>query len=250
MKSNLLSEIQQILEREDRMKVTLPIPHYLFVQRYGREITEDMQKIAELFGYKEWFSFDTNRPQKDGKLLSYFKMELDKHAGLGREYTGCVLLEISEEVEEKELEEILYYIDSYKERLHCIYTMKTSEEVKMVQKHLEKYGFVRVVQGEQYDANEQIEIFQNTLEAYQFQLNEEAEHYVTEFFRKREWEETDVVKKRIENIAKELVYSNLIREEAEKNIITKDEVEQVLISLQSEPARKKQIGFVTGGAEL
>ena len=45
----------------------------------------------------------------------------------------------------------------------------------MVRKHLEKYGFVRVVQGEKYAASEQMEIFQNTLEAYQFQLNEEAE---------------------------------------------------------------------------
>ena len=250
MKSNLLSEMQQILEREDKMKVTLPIPHYLFVQRYGREIIDDMQEIAELFGQKEWFFFDTSRPQKDGKLLSYFNIELDRHAGLGREYTGSILIELSGEEDEKELEELFHYIDSHKERLHCIYTMKVSEEVKMVRRHLEKYGFVRVVPGEKYDSYEQIEIFQDTLEAYQFQLDEEAERYVTKFFRKREWEETDAVKKRIENIAKELVYGNLIREEAEKNIITKDEVEQVLASLQSEPARKRQIGFVTGGAEL
>ena len=250
MKSNLLSEIQQILEREDRMKVTLPIPHYLFVQRYGREITGDMQEIAALFGQKEWFSFDTNRQQKDGKLLSYFKMELDRHAGLGREYTGSILIELSGEEDEKELEELFHYIDSHKERLYCIYTMKVSEEVKTVRKHLEQYGFVRVVQGEKYDAYEQIEIFQDTLESYQFQLNEEAEHYVTEFFRKREWEETDAVKKRIENIAKELVYGNLIKEETEKSIITKEEVEQVLISLQGEPAKKRQIGFVIGGTEL
>lgn len=250
MNSNLLAEIQQILEREDRMKVALPIPHYLFVQRYGREITDDMQKIAELFGQKEWFVFDATKQSNDGKLLSLFKMDLDRHAGLGREYTGSILIELSGEEDEKELEELFHYIDSHKERLHCIYTMKVSEEVKIVRTHLEKYGFVRVAQGERYDVNEQIEIFQDTLQAYQFQLNEKAEHYVTEFFRKREWEETDAVKMRIENIAKELVYGNLIKEETEKSIITKEEVEQVLASLQSEPARKRQIGFVIGGTEL
>lgn len=250
MKSSLLSEIQQILEREDRMKVTLPIPHYLFVQRYGREITDDMQKIAEMFGHKEWFDFDVARKPNDGKLLSYFKMELDRHAGLGREYIGSVLIEFSGEEDEKELKEILHYIDSQKGRLHCIYTMKVSEEVTMVRKHLEKYGFVRVVQGEKYDASEQMEIFQNTLEAYKFQLNEEAEQYVTEVFQKKEWEETDAVKKRIKNIVEELVYGNLIREETEKNIITQEEAEQVLASLQSEPAKKRQIGFVIGGTEL
>jgi len=209
-----------------------------------------IQEIAELFGQKEWFVFDATKQPNDGKLLSHFKMELDKHAGLGREYTGSILIELSGEEDEKELEELFHYIDSHKERLRCIYTMKVAEEAKMVRKHLEKYGFVRVVQGEKYDAYEQIEIFQDTLELYRFQLNEEAEHYVTEFFRKREWEETDVVKMRIENIAKELVYGSLIREEAEKNIITKEEVEEVLASLQSEPAGKRQIGFVIGGTEL
>lgn len=57
-------------------------------------------------------------------------------------------------------------------------------------------------------------------------MNVKIRGYAIEFFRKREWEET------------------------EKSIIIKEEVEQVLASLQSEPARKRQTGFVTGGAEL
>ena len=58
------------------------------------------------------------------------------------------------------------------------------------------------------------------------------------------------MKKRIKNIVEELVYGNLIREETEKNIITQEKAEQVLASLQSEPAKKRQIGFVIGGTEL
>lgn len=248
MKSNLLSEMQQILDHEEMMNVALPIPTYLYVQRYGRDIEEEMPEISRALGQKEWFPFSTNNQQKEGNLLRHFKMELERHSGLGKEYAGSVLIELSGEEDTKELEEILDYIESQKQRLHCVYTTKMLESVPEMRRQLENHGFVRVVQGEKYDAYEQIEIFQNTLETYHFELEEEARHYITEFFRIKEWQEHEAVKIRIQNLAKEMVYSKLLGGEERKTVVTKEEVEQVLASLQEEPVKKRQIGFVLGGA--
>ena len=66
-------------------------------------------------------------------------MALERHSGIGKEYTGSVLVEFSGMEEEKELEELLDYIDRQRNRLHCIYTIKASEEVKDIKEKLENY---------------------------------------------------------------------------------------------------------------
>lgn len=251
--NNLLTEIRQILGKEDTHKGRLPIPNYLFVQQYGRDITEEMPQIAALFGQAEWFPFDVGAQQTEGNLLSHFKMELIRHAGVGREYCGSILIELSspaEEKEEKELEELLNYIDSQKNRLHCVYTMRGQDAVEQVKKQLENYGFVRVVYAKPYEADEQIKIFLNTLQEYQFQADAEAKRYAKAFFSEKEWDSSDSVKIRIGNIAKEIVYSSFINEEVQDNIIRKEAVERVFASLAKEVTKKRQIGFVIGGTEL
>lgn len=253
MKNNLLTEMQQILGREDARKGSLPIPNYLYIQQYGRDLVDEMPQIAALFGQTEWFSFDTGAQQKEGNILSHFMMELNRHAGVGREYSGSILIELStpeEEKEEKELEELLSYIDSQGNRLHCVYTMREQENVDKVKKQLENYGFVRVVYAKPYQADEQMEIFLDTLQTYQFQADTEAKRCAEAFFQEKEWETSDAVKIRIENIAKEIVYCSFVNEEVQDNIVQKEEVEQVLASLAKEMTKKRQIGFVIGGAEL
>jgi len=253
MKNNLLAEIQQILEREDARKGSLPIPNYLFVQQYGRDITEEMPQIAALFGQAEWFTFDNGVQQKEGNLLSHFKLELNRHAGIGREYSGSILIELSapeNEKEEKELEELLSYIDSQKDRLHCVYTMRGQEAVDRVRKRLENYGFVRVVYAKPYRVDEQTAIFSDTLQMYRFQADEEAERCAEAFFEGKEWDTSDAVKIRIENIAKEIVYQSFINEDAQDNIVRKEEIERVFAALLKETTKKRPIGFAVGGAEV
>lgn len=250
MKSNLLREIQQLFDNREGMETRIPVPSYLFVQRYGRQIQDDMKEMSEVFGQKEWFEFSYTKVKKEEKLITAFKMELERHSGIGKEYTGSVLVEFSGMEEEKQVEELLDYIERQKHRLHCIYTIKASEEVADIKEQLENYGFVRIVQGEEYEAYEQIEIFRETIEGYQFQLEEEAEEYVTDFFEKQKWQEEDMVKIRIQNMAKEIVYNKLMEEGHKDKLLKKEEVESVLHSLKSNKAQKRQIGFVMGGAEL
>lgn len=249
MKSNLLKEIQQLFDREC-IGNNIPVPSYLFVQRYGREIQEDMKEIAALLGQKDWFCFGCGAIKNDENLLNGFKMALERHSGIGKEYTGSILIEFTGNEEEKEIEKLLDYIEGQKHRLHCIYTVKSSEDVKKMKERLENYGFVRVVQGEEYEASEQIEIFRETLKTYQYRLEEDAKDYIEEFFEKQKWQEEDVVKVRIQNMAKEIVYNKLMDETDSDRDLKKAEVESVLHSLQSAKTQKRQFGFVMGGAEV
>ena len=250
MKNNLLKEIRQLFENKEDIRVMIPVPSYLFVQKYGRQIHADMKEITELFGWKEWFLFCCSNIKNEEKLLTGFKMALERHSRIGKEYTGSVLVEFSGMEEEKQIEELLDYIDRQKQRLHCIYTIKASEEVQNIKEKLENYGFVRVVQGEEYKSSEQIEIFQETINMYQFRLEEDAEDYVVDFFGKLKWQEEDAVKIRIQNMAKEIVYNRLMEGRKDENFLKKEEVESILHSLQSGKMQKRQIGFVMGGAEV
>ena len=155
MKSNLLNEMQQLFSAEC-MGDTIPIPSYLFIQRYGREIQEEMQEITSLLGQKDCFFFCSVGRKSGEKLVTNFQMALERNSGIGKDYSGCILIEFSGKEEEKEIEELLDYIDSQRARLHCIYTTKTAEKVKELKELLENNGFVKVVYGEEYEVVEQI----------------------------------------------------------------------------------------------
>ena len=114
---------------------------------------------------------------------------------------------------------------------------------------MEKYGFVRVVRGEEYETFEQIEIFQEVIKLCQLQLEEDAEKYIVDFFEKLKWQEEDVVKIRIQNMAKEIVYNKLMENGDKEKNIKKEDVESVLHSLKVNKGMKRQIGFVRGGVE-
>ena len=249
MKSNLLKEMQQLFDRNQDGN-NIPVPNYLFVQRYGREINGEMNEITSLLGQKGWFSFSTNSIKNNEKLLTGFQVELERNAGVGKEYAGSVLIEFSGNEEEKELEDLLDYIDSQKYRLRCVYTIKDSENTKDIKGLLENYGFVRVVQGEEYEVSEQMAIFTDTMALYDYKLEKTAKEYIDEFFGKQKWKEEDAVKIRIQNIAKEIVYNKLMKPEGKGKVVRKAEVENVIQLMQCEKTTKRQMGFVMGGAEV
>ena len=248
MQSNLLSEMKQLLGVN--MGNNIPIPSYLFVQRYGREIQDEMQEIARLLGQKDWFFFCSAGVKNSEKLLTGFQMDLERHSGIGKDYAGCILIEVSLKEDKNELEELLDYIHSQKARLHCIYTIKDTEDVKELKELLDNYGFVKVVQGEEYKISEQVEIFLDTLNLYEFEVEEKTREFIVEFLKKQKWQEEDRVKIRIQNMAKETIYNRLLNSNYSDKIIGKDEVEAVLHSNQEYKRHKRQMGFVMGGVEL
>jgi len=243
MKSNLLQEMGRIFAREEEMKHPLPMPIYLFIQNFGRSIEDDMKEIAELFHKKQWFSFKTGHRETDRSILAKFLLEQECQSSIGKEYDGCVLVELSGEEPENELAEFLDYINEQKERLNCIFTMKPTDAVADVRRQLAADSFLRVIYGEKYDAFEQIEIFLGILEKYQLTLDESAQKEVRDFCKEKEWKEIDTVEIQISNIAKEIVYEKYLEEEQQNRHVTREEVLKALSRLE-EPQKKRQIGFV------
>ena len=83
-----------------------------------------------------------------------------------------------------------------------------------------------------------------------FESREDAEKYIVDFFEKLKWQEEDVVKIRIQNMAKEIVYNKLMENGDKEKNIKKEDVESVLHSLKVNKGMKRQIGFVMEGAEI
>ena len=255
MKSNLLQELEQIVAYEDRMDMVLPIPSYLFVQKYGRSIEAEMPKIAELLGKKEWFFFRADISQEKS-ILNRFLIEQECKTNVGREYEGCILLELTGAENEKELLEFINYIESQKQRLCCIYTTKESEKAAEIKRKLSIYGFVRQIDGESFHVFEQLEVFENTLKNYQFVITGAARIKLAEWFRKTKWQEEDAVITQIQNMAKLLVYQKLlemkpnmentskIKGEKKEVLLDKEEIENVIREAEGKTETKRQIGFV------
>lgn len=255
MKSNLLQELEQIVAYEDQMDMVLLIPSYLFVRKYGRSVEAEMPEIAALLGKKEWFFFRADISQEKS-ILNRFLIEQECKTNVGREYEGCILLELTGAENEKELLEFLNYIESQRQRLTCIYTTRESKEAAEIKKKLSVYGFVRQIDGESFDAFEQLEIFENTLKKYQFSITGGARIKLAEWFRKKKWQEEDAVITQIQNMAKSVIYQKLLNMkpdiesskkasgEKKEVFLGKEEIENIIQETEGKTETKRQIGFV------
>lgn len=240
MKNNLMNEIEQIVARRKDGKSYVPMPTYLYVEHYGRNIEENMKDISHLFGEKNFFTFKMNRMQKQETPLRNFQVELDKHAELGKEFIGCVLIEISEEAGTEELADFFEYIAG-QESLKCLFAIK--EDAEEIQELLEQHFFVRVVEGQKYTTEEQLEILNEVFAEAQFVINVEAMKIFEKFFTEKEWQTGDMVENRIRNIARNLVYEKMMQEESFERGISKEDAEAAVKKLWKEPQKKNVIGF-------
>lgn len=243
MKNSLLIEIEKILKQQEVLQITLPLPRYLFVERYGRSIEKDMEQITALFEKKQWFLFRTGGRESNENILTRFLLEEERHAGLGKAYEGCVLAELSGD-EDSALEEFLSYIGEHSERIRCIFTTKKINKVSGIKRLLSEDGFTRVVFGEIYDTDEQITLFMNVMECYQIRLEEDVQQEVIRFFEEKEWKETDVVEVKITNMAKSIVYQKILHMESQNMIVSKEDMNQAIRELTEESWKTRQIGFV------
>ena len=240
MKNNLVSEIEQLVGRRQNSNAYIPMPTYLYVEHYGRNIEDNMKEITTLFGEKDFFIFKTSRIQKLESLVRSFQMKLEKHAALGKEFSGCVLVELSEEMEQEELPDFLEFV-ARQEDLRCLFTIKDNSEE--IQELLEQYFFVRVVEGQKYNCTEQLEILNQVFAEAEFIADIGAMKVFEKFFAKKEWQEGDMVQNRIQNIAKNLVYEKLMQEEVPEKCISQEDAENVVKKLLKESQKRTVIGF-------
>lgn len=242
---SVLSEINQVKRCEEDRKCRLPRPYYLFVQRYGRSVEQEMPEIARLLGDGTWFFFSTEGKKKDVSITSRFLVEQEKYAGIGKMFQGCVLVELSGQEEPKELFEFLSYIQQKTQQFCCVFSTCAMDCAEKILDTLEQHFFVRMVEGEKFNSAEQKELFLGVLREFGFAPVERLEREVEQLFLDVYWEETDMVQNKIENLARNIVYEKLLGPETEQ-VITPEEVREAAAGLRRETEKMRRIGFVRG----
>lgn len=243
----VLEEINQVKKCEESRQQKLPQPHYLFVQKYGRNLEAEMPEIAAKLGNGTWFSFCTEGKKKDVSITNRFLVELEKHAELGKKFGGCALVELTGGEEPKELFEFLSYIRQQESGFGSVFSTRSMDCVDDIRKSLEQHFFVRVIDGEKYDSTEQVLLFLNVLESFGFSLEGTAYNAVEEIFSNINWEETDMVRNKIENLARNMVYEKLMLSE-EGQVVSAEEIKTAAAGLKKETEKVRKIGFVGGMA--
>jgi len=246
MKSNLILELQRITGSKAVNK-DFPMPCYLFIQKYGRNIQNELGEIAKLLGREKHFSFKTDASMREETLLRKFLLEEDKHAELGKQYSGCVLIELTGEEPEEEVFSFLDYLDRHQQRIDYLFTTKNHQKSDEIRRSLEQFFFVRVLEGTKYEAQEQLVLFEKGMEAYQFEMAEDARAELVEYFESKEWKEEDLVEKRIRNLVSNIVYSSMLDNVEDRKIIDRGDVALALKKVMDNSEKKSTIGFVIGG---
>lgn len=246
MSNKIYREIEKINEIEGTHGVLLPKPYYLYVQKYGREIADDMDSIAKIAGKKEWFRFKVGGHVEADSIVNEFHMELKKHASVGKAYRDSVLIEFFENVREQELKEFIRVLKQEEGNYYYLFSVQKEQDEESVEALLEQYFFIRTVDAEAYTWEEQFDIFEKTIEQYDFSMTRDAAARMKNYFIEKEWHEEDAVAQKIENMAKTLVYDRL-QEESSKYKIGVKQVENMLEQEKERQPERRMIGFQLGG---
>ncbi|MBQ7863625.1 MAG: hypothetical protein IJ353_04050 [Lachnospiraceae bacterium] len=241
---SILEELNKVKACEQERNVKLPKPYYLFVQNYGRNPETELTEIAKSFGNGKWFSFLAESQKQNVTILNRFLIESEKHAEIGKSFQGHALIELTGNEEPKELSELLNYINQNARQFQCIFTTRMLEGAEEIKNCLEQHFFVREISGKEYEAEEQSTIFLRVLVEYGFEVDQLTEVLGT-MFSEIQWEETDMVQSRIENLARNIAYNKMLEPEAALSV-TADEVKDALRELKKEPEVTRRIGFVRG----
>ncbi len=242
MQNNLVSEIQKLVEGKKLADADIPMPAYLYIQRYGRKLEKEIEEIAGLLGERQYFTFKAGRVQRENTILRSFLMELEKNALVGKEFAGCVLVELPEVEEAEELEDFLEYVSGQKQ-IKCIFTIHAKQSEEKMCQLLEQYFFVRVVAGQEYDCEEQVDLIKSVFHTYDFETDPEAIKEFEAFLAGWEWEETDMVENLVQNIARNLVYEKRMEESDNSHSISGNDARNVIQKMQKSAMRRSSIGF-------
>lgn len=247
---HIAEEMEQIKNMETREGISVPLPHYFYIQRYGRKIEEQMTDIISKIGKREWFLFRTDSAFRQEGLLRSFLLELEKHAKLGREYQECVVLEFDEDIcQQDELYKLFEYLKSREEQFYFLFTMKQTKNTVSIQRCMEQYFFVRTIYAEPYQTDEQLEFIRDACEEYQCGLHEDAVQVLWDGLADKKWEENEFVACNLKNSVYRLIYESAIEGEfkGKRLSLSKDMAMKFLEHLDRKIVEKMAIGFCKGG---
>ena len=226
----------------------VPIPKFFYIQRYGRRVEDEIDKILPYIGNKSWFLFKTDGRFRTENLLQSFVLELDKYASVGKAYNECVLIEFTEDVCWKSgFVEFLEYLRSQQDSFNFIFTMRESKNTATIQKCLEQYFFVQRVDAKKYEVKEQMELIRQLCMEYKMSLDIKASEMLQKSLENKEWNTKDYVLQKLTNATNKMIY-DLLRENPDGvNVLSKEDANQILKNVESAREKIHTIGFRQGG---
>ena len=238
MKHSILKEVEQIKETENTKGIKFPKTSYIFVENYGRTIHKEMQKLTELSGKKGWFVFQAVKHQG---VYQEFTVELSKHAMLGKEFEGCILIEVSWQVEKNELRQMLEYLKEQENKINFFFSVKEEKIAKELKAEMDRYFFTRMLEGEVYSQEEQLRILMEELEKYELYVEESVKQEVLKLLAGLSWQTTDLVEHTLQNVARKLAYEKMLEDSSDG--LLEEDIKKALEEVNPY-SQKNRIGFV------
>lgn len=242
--NTILQELNKIKDVEINEGTAAPIPNYLYIQRYGRRAQEQMDNILSKIGKKDWFFFRTQEQSEKEKLIEKFRIDLHRHADTGKEYTGCLLIEISKEtLMGEELSGFFEYLKEKERQLYYLFTIKNAKDAESVHKCIGQYFFTRIVYAEEYSIEEQFDIIRNTCDEYGFGIGDSEQSFIMRGLEDRKWKASEHVEFILQNVVRAVIYEAMLEDKARERLISAELSRKLLEHLQKTAEKEKIMGF-------
>lgn len=244
----MIKEITGIKGLESKAGINVPMPKFIYIEKYGRRPEEQMEDILSAFGKKEWFLYQTDVRFHEGGILENFIMELKKHAKIGKPYEEFVLIELSDTIHMDEgFKNFLAYLKMEEPRMNFMFVMKQSKNTVQVQQCMEQYFFVKTICAEKYSVWEQLESIRDTCNRYGFEISEDAERIFRDSLEKKEWEAEENVICILNNKVCGMIYDAAVSNSESKQIVTGEMASRMISQLAKGKERKIKFGFCVEG---
>lgn len=241
---NIVNEINQIRNMEQSEAVNIPLPHFCYIQRFGRKIEEQMPEILALIGKKKWFLFQTNPVYRKERLLCSLLLELEKHTEPGKEYHECVIIEIEDDFcGQDEWQGFLEYLQSRENQFYFIFTMKQTRNIRSILQGIEQYFFLRTIEAEPYKVEEQLDMIRNHSRKCGVVLDGADINTLYEELAGKKWKENEWVARKLETAVYHSLYQIAIEEQSMGKDMSQEIARRILEYLDRTPMKEKVIGF-------
>ena len=242
--NSIIQELHKIKEIESHEGIKVPLPKFFYVQRYGRKVQEQVQEMLQTVRRKEWFLFKTEESFPEAGLRRNFVTELEKHAGIGKKYEGCVLIELSKQtLLREEFTEFLEFLKDREDQLYYLFTTKRPKDAVSVQRCIEQYFFVRTVYAESYSVEEQMSMIKDICREYGFDISTKAKSLLLNGLKSKEWKEDDNVDYRLRNEVCTIIYESVLGQQSKDRRLSPEMAWRLLENLQKGSAEETTFGF-------
>ena len=245
MNHTILDDIRTIKQLEKRIGKQVPQPLFLFVENYGRTLDDILGDIAKEMGKSDAFVFNTGK-YAENNPRQYLECEMKKRAELGKSYNGCVLINLTGGLDVVELHELVQFALERQDELVVLFSVNSKRLAQRVEKVLETYVYVRVVEAEAFSEKEQLCILEEQWNEFGIKLLPREKKKIKETLSKHVWDESDRVRTRLSNLAMKVAYEKIFSGNTEPDNYIESSFEIELNSTEKEP-KKRQIGFVLEG---